>query len=96
MDAAALAAARRLSSEDGARPRYYDDAGEDSALLYQRDELMNAILEDEDALITEHRKQIESTMTIVRAEMSLLTEARRLSFLALASIASAAPSELKL
>ena len=63
-----------MSSDDG-RLRYYEDTGEeDSMLLYQRDELMNSILEDEDALITEHRKQIEYTMTIVRLEMSLLTE----------------------
>lgn len=64
----------RLSSDDG-RPRYYSEASEeDSLLLYQRDELMNSILEEEDALITEHRKHIEYTMTVVRLEMSLLTE----------------------
>lgn len=35
---------------------------------------INAILEQEDALITAHRKEIEDTMEIVREEMKLLTE----------------------
>ncbi|KAK9812765.1 hypothetical protein WJX72_003335 [[Myrmecia] bisecta] len=65
--------ARRLTSEDGARPHYYDDE-EDNQLLYARDELMNSILEEEDELIAAHRKQIEDTMTIVRWEMNLLGE----------------------
>lgn len=56
-----------------------DLSQENSVLLNQRDELMNSILEDEDALITEHRRHIEYTMTIVRLEMSLLTEVGQIS-----------------
>lgn len=65
-----------MSSDDGGLKFYEDTGEEDSVLLYHRDELMNSILEDEDALITEHRKHIEYTMTVVRLEMSLLTEVR--------------------
>ncbi|XP_062198425.1 kinesin-like protein KIN-13A [Phragmites australis] len=35
---------------------------------------INAILEEEEALITAHRKEIENTMEIVREEMNLLAE----------------------
>ncbi|KAL1548455.1 Kinesin-like protein KIN-13A [Salvia divinorum] len=39
-----------------------------------RDESINEILEEEAALITAHRKEIEDTMEIVREEMKLLAE----------------------
>ncbi|KAG6428128.1 hypothetical protein SASPL_112377 [Salvia splendens] len=39
-----------------------------------RDESINEILEEETALITAHRKEIEDTMEIVREEMKLLAE----------------------
>ncbi|KAK9821120.1 hypothetical protein WJX81_000795 [Elliptochloris bilobata] len=66
---------RRSGSDAGGRPTYYDDAGEEAgALLYERDELMERILEEEDALIAAHRSQIEDTMAIVRQEMNLLGE----------------------
>ncbi|KAE8734261.1 ubiquitin-like-specific protease ESD4-like [Hibiscus syriacus] len=38
------------------------------------DENINAILEEEEALIASHRKEIEDTMEIVREEMKLLAE----------------------
>lgn len=38
------------------------------------DENINAILEEEEALIAAHRKEIEDTMEIVREEMKLLAE----------------------
>ncbi|XP_049389490.1 kinesin-like protein KIN-13A isoform X2 [Solanum stenotomum] len=39
-----------------------------------RDDNINEILEEEEALITAHRKEIEDTMEIVREEMKLLAE----------------------
>lgn len=47
---------------------------ENNAMLMAREELMNAILEEEDELIQCHRKQIEDTMDITRSEMNLLAE----------------------
>ncbi|CAN8324669.1 unnamed protein product [Cochlearia groenlandica] len=41
------------------------------------DENINALLEEEEALITAHRKEIEDTMEIVREEMKLLAEVDR-------------------
>ncbi|KAJ6798846.1 kinesin-like protein KIN-13A [Iris pallida] len=38
------------------------------------DREINAILEEEEALISAHRKEIENTMEIVREEMNLLAE----------------------
>eukprot|EP00803_Ostreobium_quekettii_P002186 evm.model.scf_360.1 EVM.evm.TU.scf_360.1 scf_360:11705-21458(+) len=47
---------------------------QDAELLAQRDELMNAILEDEEQLISSHRALIEESMEVVRKEMTLLSE----------------------
>lgn len=44
------------------------------AMMLERDDLMNKILEEEDELIQCHRRQIEDTMDIVRSEMNLLAE----------------------
>lgn len=41
------------------------------------DENISALLEEEEALITAHRKEIEDTMEIVREEMKLLAEVDR-------------------
>ena len=38
------------------------------------DELINVILEEEELVIQAHRTQIESTMDLVKKEMSLLAE----------------------
>ena len=55
------------------------DAGdeEDALLAAAHDELMHTILEEEEAVISAHRKQIEDTMESVRAEMTLLQEVDR-------------------
>ncbi|KAG2271774.1 hypothetical protein Bca52824_066329 [Brassica carinata] len=41
---------------------------------YETEENIDALLEEEEALITAHRKEIEDTMEIVREEMKLLAE----------------------
>ncbi|KAG6505204.1 hypothetical protein ZIOFF_037558 [Zingiber officinale] len=45
----------------------------DQEVSYHEDEI-DALLEEEDALIAAHRKEIENTMEIVREEMNLLAE----------------------
>eukprot|EP01018_Ginkgo_biloba_P020497 Gb_02027 [translate_table: standard] len=61
--------------------QYMDESTSNSASVrFKENELMgydgriNAILEQEEALIAAHRKEIEDTMEIVREEMKLITE----------------------
>ncbi|KAK8709844.1 hypothetical protein V6N13_060845 [Hibiscus sabdariffa] len=54
------------NNTNNARHRQHD--------LEPPDENINAILEEEEALIAAHRKEIEDTMEIVREEMKLLAE----------------------
>ena len=68
---------RRTTSRDSDITQHYlDDCGDlaeqqveqDRSLLYQQ------LQDEEDELITAHRKQIEATMAIVREEMNLLAQ----------------------
>lgn len=62
--------------------QYIDESASSAASVRHKEETestvydgrINAILEQEEALITAHRKEIEDTMEIVRDEMKLLTE----------------------
>ncbi|XP_074292269.1 kinesin-like protein KIN-13A [Silene latifolia] len=56
------------STSNNVPPRHYEP---ESSV---NDANMNAILEEEEALISAHRKEIEDTMVIVREEMKLLAE----------------------
>ncbi|OWM74078.1 hypothetical protein CDL15_Pgr008389 [Punica granatum] len=58
--------AGNYSNPSGAGPRQYESELTDGDF--------NEILEEEEALITAHRKEIEDTMEIVREEMKLLAE----------------------
>ncbi|MCD9642896.1 hypothetical protein HAX54_029939 [Datura stramonium] len=53
---------------------YGKDRGENEVSSLSRGENINEILEEEEALIAAHRKEIEDTMEIVREEMKLLAE----------------------
>lgn len=62
--------------------QYIDESASSAASVRRKEETestvyegrINAILEQEEALISAHRKEIEDTMEIVREEMKLLTE----------------------
>uniref|UniRef100_A0A0D6R153 Kinesin-like protein n=1 Tax=Araucaria cunninghamii TaxID=56994 RepID=A0A0D6R153_ARACU len=58
--------------------QYKDDSASNSASLRLKeteyDSYINAILQEEEALIAAHRKEIEDTMEIVREEMQLLAD----------------------
>ncbi|KAF8052355.1 hypothetical protein N665_1569s0010 [Sinapis alba] len=60
-------------STSDASSRQYETITEPPSL----DENISALLEEEEALITAHRKEIEDTMEIVREEMKLLAEVDR-------------------
>ncbi|CAD7702002.1 unnamed protein product [Ostreobium quekettii] len=64
----------RESNDAGPQARENSQRMHDAELLSQRDELMNAILEDEEQLISSHRALIEESMEVVRKEMTLLSE----------------------
>jgi len=51
-----------------------EDVPEEDCLLFQREELISSIMQEEDDLIAAHRQQIEETMELVRKEMNLLSE----------------------
>ncbi|XP_042517905.1 kinesin-like protein KIN-13A [Macadamia integrifolia] len=68
-----------LSSSYKPQPTYDSNPNNISSRRYEReppcqDGDINAILEEEEALIAAHRKEIEDTMEIVREEMKLLAE----------------------
>ncbi|KAI3855185.1 hypothetical protein MKW92_036365 [Papaver armeniacum] len=68
------------SSSTGNKQQNASDSNSNSAGSRQRDSEnprdgdINAILEEEDALIAAHRKEVEDTMEIVREEMKLLDD----------------------
>ena len=68
---------RRTTSRDSDITQHYlDDAGdaEEQQLERERSQLYQQLQDEEDELITAHRKQIEATMAIVREEMNLLAQ----------------------
>ena len=68
---------RRTTSRDSDITQHYlDDAGdaEEQLLDRERSQLYQQLQDEEDELITAHRKQIEATMAIVREEMNLLAQ----------------------
>ncbi|XP_072975038.1 kinesin-like protein KIN-13A [Typha angustifolia] len=62
------------SSRKDSAPEVHKPQPSDSALNSYNDGEINAILEEEEALIAAHRREIENTMEIVREEMNLLAE----------------------
>lgn len=76
--------ARKYSSSElptasNTRIPSYDSASQNTSRQFEveapcSDKEINAILEEEEALISAHRKEIENTMEIVREEMNLLAE----------------------
>ena len=68
---------RRTTSRDSdVTQQYLDDGGdaEEQQLEQDRNLLYQQLQDEEDELITAHRKQIEATMAIVREEMNLLAQ----------------------
>lgn len=68
---------RRTTSRDSDITQHYlDDVGdaEEQQLERERSQLYQQLQDEEDELITAHRKQIEATMAIVREEMNLLAQ----------------------
>ena len=68
---------RRTTSRDSdITQQYLDDGGdaEEQQLERERNLLYQQLQDEEDELITAHRKQIEATMAIVREEMNLLAQ----------------------
>ncbi|DBA89426.1 TPA: hypothetical protein ACH3X1_004062 [Trebouxia sp. C0004] len=68
---------RRTTSRDSdITQQYLDDGGdaEEQQLEQDRNLLYQQLQDEEDELITAHRKQIEATMAIVREEMNLLAQ----------------------
>ena len=68
---------RRTTSRDSDVTQHYlDDVGdaEEQQLTHDRNLLYQQLQDEEDELITAHRKQIEATMAIVREEMNLLAQ----------------------
>jgi len=68
---------RRTTSRDSdVTQQYLDDRGdaEEQQLEQDRNLLYQQLQDEEDELITAHRKQIEATMAIVREEMNLLAQ----------------------
>ncbi|WOL15749.1 kinesin-like protein KIN-13A [Canna indica] len=68
-----------LVSSSQKQQQVFDSASDTVLKQYEQeascnDEEINALLEEEDALIAAHRKEIENTMEIVREEMNLLAE----------------------
>ncbi|CAL9078958.1 unnamed protein product [Musa textilis] len=69
----------RLPPLNQKQQHIFDSASDTVSKQYEQeascnDEEINALLEEEDALIAAHRKEIENTMEIVREEMNLLAE----------------------
>ena len=68
---------RRTTSRDSDIPPHYLDDGiaaEEQQLAQERSMLYQQLQDEEEELITAHRKQIEATMAIVREEMNLLAQ----------------------
>ena len=68
---------RRTTSRDSDITQHYLDDGQDAEeqrLEQERSMLYQQLQDEEDELITAHRKQIEATMAIVREEMNLLAQ----------------------
>ncbi|KAL0019431.1 hypothetical protein WJX79_004509 [Trebouxia sp. C0005] len=68
---------RRTTSRDSdVTQQYLEDGGdaEEQQLEQDRNLLYQQLQDEEDELITAHRKQIEATMAIVREEMNLLAQ----------------------
>lgn len=68
---------RRTTSRDSDMTQHYQDDGidaEEQQLAQERSMLYQQLQDEEDELITAHRKQIEATMAIVREEMNLLAQ----------------------
>lgn len=68
---------RRTTSRDSDVTQHYlEDGGdaEEQRLEQDRNLLYQQLQDEEDELITAHRKQIEATMAIVREEMNLLAQ----------------------
>ncbi|KAL3160225.1 hypothetical protein ABBQ32_010980 [Trebouxia sp. C0010 RCD-2024] len=68
---------KRTNSRDSDMTQHYlEDAGdaEEQQLERERNLLYQQLQDEEDELITAHRKQIEATMAIVREEMNLLAQ----------------------
>ena len=74
---------RRTTSRDSDVTQHYLDDGdaEEQQLQHDRDMLYQQLQDEEDELITAHRKQIEATMAIVREEMNLLAQVLLASWL---------------
>ena len=71
---------RTTSSRDSdVTQQYLEDGGnaEEQRLEQDRNLLYQQLQDEEDELITAHRKQIEATMAIVREEMNLLAQVWR-------------------
>lgn len=66
---------RATSRDSDVTQHYLDDVDEEEQQYQQERSLLYQQLQDEeDELITAHRKQIEATMAIVREEMNLLAQ----------------------
>ncbi|KAL7597520.1 hypothetical protein Lser_V15G22919 [Lactuca serriola] len=63
-----------FSSVGSKQPSYMMTSSKQTEVEQPHDENINEILEEEEALIAAHRKEIEDTMEIVREEMKLLAE----------------------
>ena len=67
---------KRATSRDSDITQHYLD-DEEQQYQQERSTLYQQLQDEEDELITAHRKQIEATMAIVREEMNLLAQVRR-------------------
>lgn len=66
---------RATSRDSDITQHYLDDVDEEEQQYQQeRSTLYQQLQDEEDELITAHRKQIEATMAIVREEMNLLAQ----------------------